>query len=76
MVVEQETLRMYPGEPMSERVAVQDTVIPLADGIRTSNGEHITHLPVPKGQIITLGIASYQRLVFSATCLEELTEFA
>ncbi|KAJ7828948.1 cytochrome P450 [Mycena olivaceomarginata] len=57
-----ETLRMYPGEPMSERVAVRDTVIPLADGIRTSNGEHITHLPVPKGQIITLGIASYQRL--------------
>ncbi|KAJ7843795.1 cytochrome P450 [Mycena olivaceomarginata] len=57
-----EALRMYPAEAISERMAVADTVIPLADGIRTSKGQHISHLPVRKGQIVNLGIASYQQL--------------
>ncbi|KAJ7663645.1 cytochrome P450 [Mycena olivaceomarginata] len=59
---EQEVLRMYPAEAISERMAVEDALIPLADGIRSSRGEHISHLPVRKGQILNLGIASYQRL--------------
>ncbi|KAJ7790713.1 cytochrome P450 [Mycena olivaceomarginata] len=57
-----EALRMYPAEAISERMAVADTVIPLGDGIRTSKGQHISHLPVRKGQIVNLGIASYQQL--------------
>ncbi|KAF8142227.1 cytochrome P450 [Mycena galopus ATCC 62051] len=57
-----EVLRLYPAEPMTDRMAVQDTVIPLARSITTSMGEHLSHIPVRKGQIVTLAIASYQRL--------------
>ncbi|KAJ7897582.1 cytochrome P450 [Mycena olivaceomarginata] len=57
-----EALRMYPALAISERMAVADTVIPLGDGIRTSKGRYISHLPVRKGQIVNLGIASYQQL--------------
>ncbi|KAJ7277659.1 cytochrome P450 [Mycena rebaudengoi] len=57
-----ETLRLYPAGPMSERVALQDTVIPLADAITTSTGERIDQIYVQKGQVVTLAIASYQRL--------------
>ncbi|KAJ6523456.1 cytochrome P450 [Mycena vulgaris] len=58
-----ETLRLYPAGPMSERVALQDTVIPLADEITTSTGERVDQIHVQKGQVITLAIASYQRCV-------------
>ncbi|KAJ7803339.1 cytochrome P450 [Mycena leptocephala] len=57
-----ETLRLYPAGPMSERVALQDTGIPLADSIATLTGERIDQIHVQKGQVITLAIASYQRL--------------
>ncbi|KAJ7333934.1 hypothetical protein DFH08DRAFT_814004 [Mycena albidolilacea] len=58
-----EALRLrYPTEAISECMAVKDVFIPLADGIRTSRGEHISCLPIREGQIVNLGIASYQRL--------------
>ncbi|KAJ7806804.1 hypothetical protein B0H14DRAFT_2610213 [Mycena olivaceomarginata] len=46
---------------ISECMAVKDVSIPVADGIRASRGQHISCLPVRKGQIVNLGIASYQR---------------
>ncbi|KAJ7355268.1 cytochrome P450 [Mycena albidolilacea] len=57
-----EALRLYPAEAITERMAVEDTLIPLSDGITTSKGELISHLPVRQGQIVNFGIASYQRL--------------
>ncbi|KAJ6492256.1 cytochrome P450 [Mycena sanguinolenta] len=56
-----ESLRFYPAEPFTERMALQDTVIPLSESITTITGERISQIPVRKGQIVTVGIASYQR---------------
>ncbi|KAJ7839935.1 hypothetical protein B0H14DRAFT_2360903, partial [Mycena olivaceomarginata] len=57
----QETLRFYPEEAFTERIVVHDTVIPLSESITTSTGEQISQIPVSRGQIVTVGIASYQR---------------
>ncbi|KAJ7342473.1 cytochrome P450 [Mycena albidolilacea] len=57
-----ETLRLYPGLPISDRVAIQDTVIPLGESITTSTGERINQIPVAKGQLVSVAISSYQRL--------------
>ncbi|KAF7358691.1 Cytochrome P450 [Mycena sanguinolenta] len=56
-----ESLRFYPAEPSTERMALQDTVIPLSEGLTTISGERISQIPVRKGQIVIVGIASYQR---------------
>jgi hypothetical protein len=52
---------MYPALPISERIAVRDTVIPLSSCITTSTGEKISQIPVRKGQIVGVAIASYHR---------------
>ncbi|KAF7335030.1 Cytochrome P450 [Mycena venus] len=57
-----EITRLYPALPLADRVALQDTIIPLAEAITTSTGEQITQIPILKGQFVTLAIASYQRL--------------
>ncbi|KAK6980906.1 cytochrome P450 [Favolaschia claudopus] len=57
-----ESLRMYPAQPIPERMATEDTVLPLAESIRTRDGEQINKLPIRKGQIMLFSIASYQRL--------------
>jgi hypothetical protein len=38
-------------------------VIPVINPIATSTGEYIAQIPVQKGQLVTLGVACYQRLV-------------
>ncbi|KAJ6569244.1 cytochrome P450 [Mycena capillaripes] len=53
---------VYDMGPLHERVALRDTIIPLAEGIVTSTGEIMTQLPVRKGQTMNIAIASYQRL--------------
>ncbi|KAJ7082294.1 cytochrome P450 [Mycena epipterygia] len=57
-----EVLRVYPAAPIVDRVAVRDTVIPLAESIITATGERVSEIPVQKGQLVTLALASYQRL--------------
>ncbi|KAJ6527421.1 cytochrome P450 [Mycena capillaripes] len=57
-----ETLRLYPAAALEERVALADAVIPITEGIRTSMEQVITQIPVRKGQLVTLAIASFQRL--------------
>ena len=59
-----ETLRVYPAAAYMDRVASEDSVIPLAYEITTTAGERISQLPVKKGQHIAVAIASYQKLVF------------
>ncbi|KAJ7890169.1 cytochrome P450 [Mycena olivaceomarginata] len=56
-----ETIRLYPALPLADRVALQDTTIPLSDPIITSTGP-INRIPVLKGQHVMLCIAAYQRL--------------
>ncbi|KAJ6482498.1 cytochrome P450 [Mycena sanguinolenta] len=56
-----ESLRMFPAEPLAERIAVQDTVISLTESILTMAGERIDHIPVRKGEVVLVGVASYQR---------------
>ncbi|KAF7342535.1 Cytochrome P450 [Mycena sanguinolenta] len=57
-----ETLRVYPVGAFEERIATQDTVIPLAYEIQTTTGKIINQIPVSKGQVLHVAIASYQRL--------------
>ncbi|KAF7364447.1 Cytochrome P450 [Mycena sanguinolenta] len=57
-----EMLRLYPGGALEERMAIQDTVIPLTCVMRTSTGKLINQISVRKGQIVYMAIASYQRL--------------
>jgi hypothetical protein len=47
--------------PIQERIATQDMVIPLADEITTTAGERINQIPVRKGQVLNVAIASYHR---------------
>ncbi|KAF7359884.1 Cytochrome P450 [Mycena venus] len=61
-----ELLRFYPAKPLTDRMAVQDTAIPLSQSIVTSKGERLTSTPVRKGQIMTVAIASYQRFIRTA----------
>ncbi|KAJ6492060.1 cytochrome P450 [Mycena sanguinolenta] len=56
-----ESLRMFPAEALAERIVVQDTVISLTESVSTMAGEHIDHIPVHKGEVLLVGIASYQR---------------
>lgn len=57
----QETLRMYPAEPISETMALEDTILPLTYGLATTSGEHITKLPIRKGELVLMALGSYQR---------------
>src|ERR1700761_7902282 len=56
---------MFPAEALAERVAVQDTVIPLTESVQTMAGEHLDRIPVRKGDVLFIGIASYQRSIIS-----------
>jgi len=56
-----ESLRMYPSIPLAERIAVQDTVIPLADHITTSTGEKISQIHVRKDQIVSIDVMAYHQ---------------
>ncbi|KAJ6505225.1 cytochrome P450 [Mycena sanguinolenta] len=57
-----EVLRVYPAAALRERVALKDEIIPLSEEIVTTTGEHITHIPIRKGDQVVLALASYQRL--------------
>lgn len=52
---------MHPQLPMSERVAENDSVLPLGQPIVNTAGETITEIPVTKGTHITVCTASLNR---------------
>ncbi|KAF9256700.1 cytochrome P450 [Marasmius fiardii PR-910] len=56
-----ETLRFHPSAPLTERMAFEDTVLPLSQPITTTSGRVISELPVRKGQIIYIGVGAYNR---------------
>ncbi|KAJ7764245.1 cytochrome P450 [Mycena metata] len=57
-----ESLRMFPVLPIDDRIAREDTVIPLSEKITLSTGEDISEIFIEKGQIVSIAIASFQRL--------------
>ncbi|KAJ7473355.1 cytochrome P450 [Mycena latifolia] len=54
-----EVLRKYPAAPLLDRIAVQDTIVPLMESVVTSSGDSIKYIPIRKGQIVTVVSASY-----------------
>ncbi|KAJ7161736.1 cytochrome P450 [Mycena filopes] len=58
-----ETLRMYPALPLDDLVAIEATNIPLGHEITTSTGQQISQIYIQKGQLLSVAIASFQRLV-------------
>ncbi|KAJ7697842.1 cytochrome P450 [Mycena rosella] len=57
-----EVLRVYPAAALRERVALKDEIIPLSEGIIATTGQRITQIPIRKGDLVMLALASYQRL--------------
>ncbi|KAF8181365.1 cytochrome P450 [Mycena galopus ATCC 62051] len=56
-----EVLRLYPAFPLSERVATEDSILPLSKPIKTTTGVEISEIPIKKGQCVYVAIASYNR---------------
>ncbi|KAI0631028.1 cytochrome P450 [Trametes polyzona] len=56
-----ETLRLYPPTPVVFREAFRDTVLPLSQPIRGTDGTLINHLPIPKGTNVLVGIRACNR---------------
>ncbi|KAJ7635210.1 cytochrome P450 [Roridomyces roridus] len=56
-----EVLRLYPIVPLEERIVIEDTVLPVSDKVTSSTGAPLGQIPIRKGQIVSLAIASYQR---------------
>ncbi|KAJ7445528.1 cytochrome P450 [Mycena galericulata] len=53
-----EAFRLYPAEAITDRIAREDMVLPLSKSIVISDGEHISQIPIRKGQVVTVAIAS------------------
>nr|GAT51884.1 cytochrome P450 [Mycena chlorophos] len=56
-----ETLRLWPALPLLFRLAAKDTTIPLSQPITTTDGHKIDHIPILKGQLLTLSPYAYER---------------
>ncbi|CAK5262378.1 unnamed protein product [Mycena citricolor] len=57
-----ETLRMFPVVPFTDRMAFEDDVIPVSRPIVGRDGQQMTEFRVRKGQVLSVSIASYQRI--------------
>ncbi|KAJ3737089.1 cytochrome P450 [Lentinula guzmanii] len=57
-----EALRLHPIVPNISREAGSDDSIPLEYPVLSESGERLSHVPVSKGQRISLNIAMYNRL--------------
>ncbi|KAF9019110.1 cytochrome P450 [Hymenopellis radicata] len=52
--VTRESLRLHAASPRTDRVALEDDVIPFGKTVTTANGEVITSLPIKAGQVIQI----------------------
>ncbi|KAJ3778039.1 cytochrome P450 [Lentinula raphanica] len=57
-----EALRLHPIVPSIAREAGSDDIIPLEYPVVSESGETLSHIPVSKGQRISIDIAMYNRL--------------
>lgn len=60
-------MRFHPAVYHNYRQAARDDVLPLSKPVRTSTGNLITQLPIPKGTKVIASIAAYNRWVPSET---------
>ncbi|KAF9467351.1 cytochrome P450 [Collybia nuda] len=56
-----ESMRFHPALYHNFRLAAQDDVLPLSQPIKTTTGELINKLPIPKGMKVIASIAGYHR---------------
>jgi len=56
-----ESMRFHPALYQNYRMAAKDDVLPLSKPIKTTSGEYISSLPIPKGMKVILSIAGYHR---------------
>lgn len=56
-----ETLRLYPPISVVFRETVKDTVMPLSQPIRSTTGEFISEIPVPRGTTVLIGVRASNR---------------
>ncbi|KAF9233331.1 cytochrome P450 [Melanogaster broomeanus] len=56
-----ETLRMHPPIPESNRIAVEDDVIPLSQPVRTKSGKLVDNISIAKNTLVTVNIPHINR---------------
>ncbi|KAH0589212.1 hypothetical protein H2248_004975 [Termitomyces sp. 'cryptogamus'] len=56
-----ESMRFHPALYQNYRQAAKDDVLPLSTPTRTTSGEYLNNLPIPKGMKVILSIAAYHR---------------
>ncbi|KAF8824724.1 hypothetical protein HHX47_DHR7000296 [Lentinula edodes] len=56
--VVKEGLRLHPAASLTERVALQDDVIPLSNPAKTQNGDEISSLSIKAGQVFHIPFTS------------------
>ncbi|KAI0739058.1 cytochrome P450 [Daedaleopsis nitida] len=56
-----ETLRLYPPTPIVLREAFQDTSLPLAQPMQSSDGTMIDNIVIPKGSNVLVGVRACNR---------------
>ncbi|CAK5270851.1 unnamed protein product [Mycena citricolor] len=56
-----EALRLLPAEPIGDKIAHVDLTLPLSRPVTLSDGRVVDQLFVPKGQLVGLAFAGYQR---------------
>ncbi|CAK5270852.1 unnamed protein product [Mycena citricolor] len=67
-----EALRLLPAEPIGDKIAHVDLTLPLSRPVTLSDGRVVDQLFVPKGQLVGLAFAGYQRYVTSHCCASAL----
>lgn len=55
--VTKEGLRLHPASPRTDRIALQNDVIPLSTPIQTPGGRTITEIPVKAGQVVQIPLS-------------------
>ncbi|CAK5270853.1 unnamed protein product [Mycena citricolor] len=56
-----EALRLFPAEPVADKIAHVDLTLPLSRPVTLSDGSVTDTIFVPKGQLVALSFAGYQR---------------
>lgn len=54
-------MRFHPAVYHNFRKAAKDDVLPLSQPVKTSTGELLNKLPIPKGMKVIASIAGYNR---------------